>query len=260
MVSRRIWGCRAANRLIYTGYLSFCRYSSFIHLVLSPVARPQLPHLRPRQPQSARTGRGREGQVLQGLLRRGGVAAPSVLLGRSAARITAGRFFVSGPFAGVFRCCAGRLFPEWLVSPVSPGVSGEIRSDFSRFSRFSRFPPASRIILFSSAVCYPPPSAVFPLADRPSLSVLSRKNSFSRSETAPETRRCADFAPFYLFYSIIFCNMDLLSARVVTARTDGTGHAEPDVFRRICIMAAGGCDNCSLRRESFYRHTDRFGM
>jgi hypothetical protein len=69
---------------------------------------------------------------------------------------------------------------------------------------------------------------------------LSRKNSFSRSETAPETRRCADFAPFYLFYSIIFCNMDLLSARVVTARTDGTGHAEPDVFRRICIMAAGG--------------------
>ena len=102
--------------------------------------------------------------------------------------------------------------------PVSPGVSGEIRSDFSRFSRFSRFPPALRIILFSFPVCCPP-SAVFPLADRPSLSVLSRKNSFSRSETAPETRRCADFAPFYLFYSIIFCNMDLLSARVVTART-----------------------------------------
>lgn len=37
MVSRRIWGYRAANRLIYTGYLSFCRCSSFIHLVLSPV-------------------------------------------------------------------------------------------------------------------------------------------------------------------------------------------------------------------------------
>lgn len=37
MVSWRIWGCRAANRLIYTGYLSFCRCSSFIHLVLSPV-------------------------------------------------------------------------------------------------------------------------------------------------------------------------------------------------------------------------------
>lgn len=127
-------------------------------------------------------------------------------------------------------------------------------------AKFAAISPVSRIILFSSAVCYPPPSAVFPLADRPSLSVLSRKNSFSRSETAPETRRCADFAPFYLFYSIIFCNMDLLSARVVTARTDGTGHAEPDVFRRICIMAAGGCDNCSLRRESFYRHTDRFGM
>ena len=134
--------------------------------------------------------------------------------------------------------------------PVSPGVSGEIRSDFSRFPYYTFF--ISRLL--------PPPSAVFPLADRPSLSVLSLKNSFSRSETAPETRRCADFAPFYLFYSIIFCNMDLLSARVVTARTDGTGHAEPDVFRRICIMAAGGCDNCSLRRESFYRHTDRFGM
>ena len=38
MVSRRIWGYRAANRLIYTGYLSFCRCSSFIHLVLSPVS------------------------------------------------------------------------------------------------------------------------------------------------------------------------------------------------------------------------------
>ena len=37
MVSRRIWGYRAANRLIYTGYLSFCSCSSFIHLVLSPV-------------------------------------------------------------------------------------------------------------------------------------------------------------------------------------------------------------------------------
>ena len=37
MVSWRIWGCRAANRLIYNGYLSFCRCSSFIHLVLSPV-------------------------------------------------------------------------------------------------------------------------------------------------------------------------------------------------------------------------------
>ena len=86
-------------------------------------------------------------------------------------------------------------------------------------AKFAAISPVSRIILFSSAVCYPPPSAVFPLADRPSLSVLSRKNSFSRSETAPETRRCADFAPFYLFYSIIFCNMDLLSARVVTART-----------------------------------------
>lgn len=93
--------------------------------------------------------------------------------------------------------------------PVSPGVSGEIRSDFSRFPYYTFF--ISRLL--------PPPSAVFPLADRPSLSVLSLKNSFSRSETAPETRRCADFAPFYLFYSIIFCNMDLLSARVVTART-----------------------------------------
>lgn len=38
MVSRRIWGYRAANRLIYTGYLSFCSCSSFIHLVLSPVS------------------------------------------------------------------------------------------------------------------------------------------------------------------------------------------------------------------------------
>lgn len=37
MVSRRVRGCRAANRLIYTGYLSFYCCSSFIHLVLSPV-------------------------------------------------------------------------------------------------------------------------------------------------------------------------------------------------------------------------------
>ena len=143
--------------------------------------------------------------------------------------------------------------------PVSPGVSGEIRSDFSRFSRFSRFPPALRIILFSFPVCCPP-SVVFPLADSRSSPYCPGKIAPPRSETAPKTRPCVDFAPFCLLYSIIFCNMDLLSARVVTARTDGTGHAEPDVFRRICIMAAGGCDNCSLRRESFYRHTDRFGM
>ena len=39
-------------------------------------ARPQLPHLRPRQPQPAGAGRGREGQVLQSLLRRGGVGLP----------------------------------------------------------------------------------------------------------------------------------------------------------------------------------------
>lgn len=37
MVSRRIWGYRAANRLIYTGYLSFCRCSSFVHLVFTPI-------------------------------------------------------------------------------------------------------------------------------------------------------------------------------------------------------------------------------
>lgn len=143
------------------------------------------------------------------------------------------------------------------------GVSRCFRRNSQRFLPFLPFLPfPSRVPYYTFFISrlLPPPSAVFPLADRPSLSVLSRKNSFSRSETAPETRRCADFAPFYLFYSIIFCNMDLLSARVVTARTDGTGHAEPDVFRRICIMAAGGCDNCSLRRESFYRHTDRFGM
>ena len=43
--------------------------------------------------------------------------------------------------------------------------------------------------------------------------------------------------------------------------THGTGRAaEPDVFRRICIMAAGGCDNCSLRRDVFCRRIDRFGM
>lgn len=41
MVSQRVRGCRAANRLIYTGYLSFCRCSSFIHLVLSPVQHPK---------------------------------------------------------------------------------------------------------------------------------------------------------------------------------------------------------------------------
>ena len=39
MVSRRIWGYRAANRLIYTGYLSFCRCSSFVHLVFTPIYR-----------------------------------------------------------------------------------------------------------------------------------------------------------------------------------------------------------------------------
>ena len=38
--------------------------------------RPQFPHLRPRQPQPAGAGRGREGQVLQSLLRRGGVGLP----------------------------------------------------------------------------------------------------------------------------------------------------------------------------------------
>lgn len=127
-------------------------------------------------------------------------------------------------------------------------------------AKFAAISPVSRIILFSSAVCYPPPSAVFPLADSRSSPYCPGKIAPPRSETAPKTRPCVDFAPFCLLYSIIFCNMDLLSARVVTARTDGTGHAEPDVFRRICIMAAGGCDNCSLRRESFYRHTDRFGM
>lgn len=127
-------------------------------------------------------------------------------------------------------------------------------------AKFAAISPVSRIILFSSAVCYPPPSVVFPLADSRSSPYCPGKIAPPRSETAPKTRPCVDFAPFCLLYSIIFCNMDLLSARVVTARTDGTGHAEPDVFRRICIMAAGGCDNCSLRRESFYRHTDRFGM
>ena len=97
--------------------------------------------------------------------------------------------------------------------PVSPGVSRCFRRNSQRFL------PFPVLYFFHQPSATPPPSAVFPLADRPSLSVLSRKNSFSRSETAPETRRCADFAPFYLFYSIIFCNMDLLSARVVTART-----------------------------------------
>ena len=100
----------------------------------------------------------------------------------------------------------------------------------------------------------------FPLADSRSSPYCPGKIAPPRSETAPKTRPCVDFAPFCLLYSIIFCNMNLLSVRVVTARTDGTGHAEPDVFRRICIMAAGGCDNCSLRREVFCRRIDRFGM
>ena len=102
--------------------------------------------------------------------------------------------------------------------PGVPGVSGEIRSDFSRFSRFSRFPPAPRIILFSFPVCYPP-SAVFPLADSRSSPYCPGKIAPPRSETAPKTRPCVDFAPFCLLYSIIFCNMNLLSVRVVTART-----------------------------------------
>nr|DAY78196.1 MAG TPA: hypothetical protein [Caudoviricetes sp.] len=39
MVSRCVRGCRAANLLIYTGYLSFCRCSSFVHLVFTPIDR-----------------------------------------------------------------------------------------------------------------------------------------------------------------------------------------------------------------------------
>ena len=135
----------------------------------------------------------------------------------------------------------------------------------AKFAAISPVSPVSPVSLprpvlyfFHQPSATPPPSAVFPLADRPSLSVLSRKNSFSRSETAPETRRCADFAPFYLFYSIIFCNMDLLSARVVTART--VPAMRNRMFSEESVLWPLGGGNCSLRRESFYRHTDRFGM
>lgn len=59
----------------------------------------------------------------------------------------------------------------------------------------------------------------FPLADSRSSPYCPGKIAPPRSETAPKTRPCVDFAPFCLLYSIIFCNMNLLSARVVTART-----------------------------------------
>lgn len=59
----------------------------------------------------------------------------------------------------------------------------------------------------------------FPLADSRSSPYCPGKIAPPQSETAPKTRPCVDFAPFCLLYSIIFCNMNLLSARVVTART-----------------------------------------
>ena len=86
------------------------------------------------------------------------------------------------------------------------------------FLPFLPFPSRAPYYTFSFPVCYPP-SAVFPLADSRSSPYCPGKIAPPRSETAPKTRPCVDFAPFCLLYSIIFCNMNLLSVRVVTART-----------------------------------------
>lgn len=125
-------------------------------------------------------------------------------------------------------------------------------------AKFAAISPVSRIILFSSAVCYPPRPPFFrsPIG-RPS-PYCPGKIAPPRSETAPKTRPCVDFAPFCLLYSIIFCNMDLLSARVVTART--VPAMRNRMFSEESVLWPLGGGNCSLRRESFYRHTDRFGM